>query len=71
MVSCWRVSVDVPWDKLGVVAWLSCDCLSHVIVEIECCGRRGWLGFDSCYPCGVMRFWLGLWGWLLDLSVLV
>lgn len=35
MVSCWRVSVDVPWDELGVVAWLSwlsCDCLSHVIV---------------------------------------
>lgn len=32
VVSCWRVSVDVPWDELGVVAWLSCDCLSHVIV---------------------------------------
>ena len=26
------VLVDVPWDELGVVAWLSCDCLSHVIV---------------------------------------
>ena len=21
------VLVDVPWDELGVVAWLSCDCL--------------------------------------------
>ncbi len=27
VVSRWRVSVDVPWDELGVVAWLSCDCL--------------------------------------------
>ena len=34
MVSRWRVSVDVPWDELGVVAWLSCDCLRLGVVVV-------------------------------------
>ena len=37
MVSRWRVSVDVPWDELGVVAWLSwlsCDCLRLSVVVV-------------------------------------
>ena len=33
---------------LGVVAWLSCDCLR---LGDEWCGL--WLGFDSCYRVGL------------------
>lgn len=45
------VLVDVPWDELGVVAWLSwlsCDCLrlSVVVVRVDS-------GFDSCYRVGL------------------
>lgn len=42
MVSRWRVSVDVPWDELGVVVWLSCDCLRlGVVVWVDSCYRVG------------------------------
>lgn len=37
VVNRWRVSVDVPWDELGVVAWLSwlsCDCLRLSVVVV-------------------------------------
>lgn len=40
MVSRWRVSVDVPWDELGVVAWLSCDCLRLSVVVVV------WVGWS-------------------------
>lgn len=42
------VLVDVPWDELSVVAWLSCDCLrlSVVVVRVDS-------GFDSCYRVGL------------------
>ena len=36
---------------LGVVAWLSCDCIIHELVD-----RGSWTGvggFDSCYRVGL------------------